>query len=135
MLDSQELDFYNPKILDHRINFLDLGTNFLKLIDDAIIDGKTLGIDYISYHLFNNVCTQRIFINFVQYVSEFCTTLKEKDHPNLLDNLCNVIIILSEPEINKNNDEYKNRLNLVWREIVENNHELKNNSHFKKYLL
>lgn len=54
MLDSQELDFYNPKILDHRINFLDLGTNFL---------------------------------------------------------------------------------NLVWREIVENNHELKNNSHFKKYLL
>lgn len=134
MIKNEELKKYDIHTAENRNKFLILGNYFLRAADKAIVSGDTCGIDYIAFHLFNDETTKHTFLDFIKFLSDFCGSLKRKDYPDLVDNLCNFIIILLEPEAKKNNQEYNAELNLVWREITENDDVLKNNSHFSKYL-
>ena len=133
-ISQEEKSFYKSIIESHRGKFISLGNYFLKLIDKAVIYGNHSGVNYSAYHLFNQPETKKAFIELRNTLKILCEETPKNKYPILLDNLTNIVIVLSEPETFKEDKKYQTELNTVWREIVENDDVLKNNANFRQYL-
>ena len=145
VISKTETEIYNNFSNKYRGSFVFLGNYFLRMIDQAIILGGSVqgeiskerikGISYASFHLYNqDEDTKKEIVLLRDTIKKLCSNLNRKEHKILVDNLCDVIVALSEPEIFQEDEKYKIELSTIWRDIVEKDNVLKNNSKFSKYL-
>lgn len=142
MITKVENKLYNKLTKEYQNRFMIVGSYFLNLIDENIINNNSdqiyqpylKGLGYSAFHLYNDPETKKEFISVRNMLQDIHGKIDSKIHPNLSENICNVIIVLSDPEALENNAEYNNTQRRIWKEIVSESEELRHNKKFKKYL-